>query len=81
LDSVTDLFAALAHTYLIIEFVPLTDPKAQELIKHKAQFHHYDETTFENCFLRHFIIEKKEKVPGTDRVIYQMKKPDPISEG
>ena len=74
LDAVADLFAALTQTWLIIEFVPLTDPKAQELIKHKTQFHPYDETTFENCFLRHFIIDKKEKVPGTGRILYQMKK-------
>jgi hypothetical protein len=75
LSEIAGLSAALTQQYLIIEFVPLADPKAQELIRNKSQYHlPYDEASFENSFICYFIIEKKKKIPGTDRVLYQMRK-------
>lgn len=76
LSAAALLFSKLAQPYLIIEFVPLADPKAQALIKYKSQSHPYNEETFENSFRLYFIIEKKEMIPGTERVMYQMKKTD-----
>jgi hypothetical protein len=65
----------LTENFLIIEFIPLSDEKAQELIAHKnAQPFGYDPASFESCFSRYFMIEKKEQIPGTDRILYRMKK-------
>jgi hypothetical protein len=65
----------LTEAYLIIEFIPLSDEKAQELIVNKNILPDgYDLVHFETVFSRYFRIEKKEQIPGTDRIIYRMKK-------
>jgi hypothetical protein len=75
LDAVAGLLAALTQQYLIVEFVPLADPKAQELIRNKSRYHEpYDETSFEDSCKQYFNIEKRSTVPGTKRILYQMKK-------
>jgi hypothetical protein len=75
LEGIAGLLADLANSYLIIEFVPLTDKLAQELIKNKSQYHSpYDEPTFENSFSHYFVIERKSRIPGTERVLYRMRK-------
>ena len=67
--------AELSTRLLIIEFVPLEDEKAQELIRNKHRWHlPYDEHSFEQFFLEYFTIEKKSRVPGTERILYMMKK-------
>jgi hypothetical protein len=69
----------LTENFLIIEFIPLSDEKARELIAHKnSQPFGYDQPSFESCFSRFFRIEKKEQVPGTDRILYRMKKALPL---
>jgi hypothetical protein len=71
-------FAELTTIWLIIEFVPLEDEKAQELIRNKGRWHlPYDASSFEQYFLEYFSIEKKNKVPGTERILYLMKKHQP----
>ena len=74
LADVADGMALLTKKYLVIEFVPLTDPKAQELIKNKHTHHPYDNEGFENAFAAYFIIEKKQSIPGTGRILYKMEK-------
>jgi len=65
----------LTEKFLIIEFIPLSDEKARELVAHKnTQPFGYDQASFESCFSRYFMIEKREQVPGTDRILYRMKK-------
>jgi hypothetical protein len=73
-EDVASFMAMVTKKYLIIEFVPVSDPKSQELIKNKNSYHLYDEFVFENCFSQLFIIEKKQLVPTTNRILYQMKK-------
>ena len=73
-DDVAAFMAMVTTKYLIIEFVPVSDPKSQELIKNKTSYHLYDETIFENCFSQLFVIEKKEIIPTTNRILYQMRK-------
>lgn len=75
LADVPDFLADLTTDALIIEFVPLEDAKAQELVRHKTQWHRpYDAATFEACMQQSFSIERKSVVGGTKRILYLMKK-------
>ncbi len=68
-------FSELTKKHLIIEFVPLEDEKAQQLIANKSTFHKpYDIAFFKECFLNYFEIENEEIIPGTERVLFKMKK-------
>ena len=64
----------LTGKYLIIEYVPPTDPKSRELTKNKTSFHDYDEFLFESAFASLFVTEKKETIEGTGRILYRMRK-------
>jgi hypothetical protein len=69
-----DFFAGAAGQ-LIIEFVPKTDSKTRLLLLHKKDiYHHYSPEEFEKEFSKQFSIQKKEKIPGTERILYLMKK-------
>jgi hypothetical protein len=74
LPDVAFFMAALCKETLIIEFVPIDDPKAQELVKNKSRHHVYDEANFEHYFKEEFNIQKKVVIPGTKRILYLMKK-------
>ncbi|MFI5151877.1 MAG: hypothetical protein ACHQET_01005 [Chitinophagales bacterium] len=75
LADLAEQFMELTHKSLIIEFVPIQDEKAQQLIENKSNYHMpYDPQTFEERFNRYFSIEKKALIPGTDRILYMMKK-------
>ncbi|MBN9380143.1 MAG: class I SAM-dependent methyltransferase [Chitinophagaceae bacterium] len=75
LDALPPYFAILSTDWLIIEFVPLEDEKAQELIRNKDRWHiPYDVPSFERYFGECFSIERKSKIPGTERILYLMKK-------
>ena len=75
LPLIADYFGQLTQHNLIIEFVPLTDPKAQELIAAKRSTPPaYTIDDFESGFGTCFSIEKKTAIPGTERVLYSMKK-------
>jgi hypothetical protein len=65
----------LSSKYLIIEFVPLLDPKVQLMLANKKIFHQpYDRDAFEKAFQPHFRIERKQPFPGNERMLYLMKK-------
>jgi len=75
LRDIPQYLAALSTGWLIIEFVPLEDEKAQELIRNKHRWHlPYDISSFEQYFEEYFSIGKKSKIPGTERILYLMKK-------
>jgi len=75
LSGIADLLAALTGQWLIIEFVPLSDIKAQTLVENKNRYHpDYGITHFETCFSRYFNIEKKELIGDSGRILYRMKK-------
>jgi hypothetical protein len=68
-------FAAMARSYLIIEFIPATDEKAKELTRNKPVVHApYDVSAFEQHFGEHFTILQRVVIPSTDRILYLMKK-------
>ena len=75
LQAVAKEMGRLSRKNLVIEFVPLGDEKAQQLIINKSTYHKpYDSAAFEKVFLVYFAIERVEKIPGTDRVLYLMRK-------
>lgn len=72
-------FAELTGTWLMIEFVPLTDEKSKEILRNKSDYPgQYDAVHFEERFLQYFRIERQASVPGTDRVLYLMRKKELI---
>jgi hypothetical protein len=75
MSGIAGYFAELARTWLIIEFVPLEDEKAQELIRNRRVWHRpYDADAFERCFGKYFQIERRSVIAGTERILYRMKK-------
>jgi hypothetical protein len=75
LSGVARYFAELTTEWLIVEFVPLSDEKAQQLIRNRSVWHEpYDPAAFESGFGEYFHIQRRNIIPGTDRILYRMKK-------
>jgi hypothetical protein len=75
LPLIAAYFSQLVKRHLIIEFVPLSDEKARELTARKdTPPLNYDSNHFEAAFSKAFFIEKKDAIPGTDRLLYLMTK-------
>ena len=61
--------------YLIIEFVPKTDEKVKLLLQNRKDiFRDYSLEDFKNIFAHKYQFIKEEKVGGTDRVLFLMKR-------
>ncbi len=74
-DDIASMMYDLTSEWLIIEFVPLNDEKASQLVIHKKQFHQpYDRNSFESAFVPYFNIEYSETIVSTERILYLMKK-------
>ena len=68
-------FGQLAKKYLIVEYVPLSDPKANDLIaRRQSPVIDYDPEHFELAFGRDFQVERKDPITASDRVLYLLKK-------
>jgi ribosomal protein L11 methylase PrmA len=73
-DQIVAFFASLC-TWLIIEFVPKTDPKVQKLLATREDiFPHYTQPHFESAYRREFTIKRCEKIRHSERVLYLMKR-------
>jgi hypothetical protein len=60
---------------LIIEFVPKTDSKVQQLLASREDiFTAYTQDDFEKCFSEYFTIENCVKIAGSERTLYLMQK-------
>ena len=60
---------------LIIEFVPKSDSQVKKLLMTREDiFTDYNQSSFENTFLVHFDILNKQKLSGSERTIYLMRK-------
>lgn len=60
---------------LIIEFVPKSDSQVKRLLASRADiFPDYNETGFEEAFSQYFVILSAEKIKGTERTLYLMKR-------
>ncbi len=74
LPSIAEYFASAAN-WAVVEFVPKSDSQVQRLLAtRKDIFPHYTEEGFEEAFSEKFKIEKKEKVAGSERTLYLLKK-------
>ena len=74
-------FRKVAHFFsrvcrsLIIEFVPKSDSQVQKLLSSREDiFGEYDQQTFEREFGEVFVIQHRESITDTDRVLYLMTK-------
>ena len=75
LSKVAAYFSTLTATWLILEFIPLTDPKAMDLVRNRrGALPAYDDASLEEQFGLYFTIDKRLPIPGTERVLYRMKK-------
>lgn len=73
LGRIADFFALLGKN-LIIEFVPKEDSQVQRLLSGRPDiFPDYTQTGFETAFKRAFGIERRERVQGSERVLYWMR--------
>ncbi|MFI5460942.1 MAG: SAM-dependent methyltransferase [Isosphaerales bacterium] len=74
LDNLAEFFEGLAP-WLVIEFVPESDPQAQSLQARRAGIHHpYDRERFERSFNERFTIVTSEPVSESGRTLYLMRR-------
>lgn len=58
---------------LIIEFVPKTDVQVQRLLKMREDiFYKYTLNEFEKAFSKYYVIQKKQKIENSERILYSM---------
>ncbi len=74
LSKIAEYLYGFSHQ-LIIEFVPKQDEKVQLLLQNKKDIYpEYTREHFENIFQQRFTVTEKVQVPGSDRIIYLMKR-------
>lgn len=73
-DQLAVFFAGLCNQ-LLIEFVPMDDPKVKEMLTWREDiFDGYTEELFQAAFEKHFLMKKKITVPGSLRILYFFQK-------
>lgn len=71
LDYILALFAKLTTRYLLIEFVPKTDPRAQILLQSREDiFDQYTPEGFEAALGKYFTVLRREPLKDSERVLY-----------
>lgn len=74
LGTVASFFSVLCE-YLIIEFVPKSDSQVVRLLSTREDlFPDYNEAEFEQAFSQKFIILEAEKLAGSERTLYMLKR-------
>jgi hypothetical protein len=74
LENQAEFFRSLAP-WLVIEFIPETDPQVQSLSARRFGAHHaYNRDTFEQCFGKSFSIIAAEPVTKLGRTLYLMRR-------
>jgi ribosomal protein L11 methylase PrmA len=75
LSFISSFFASLTGKWLLIEFVPKSDPKAQLLLQSRRDiFEGYTKEHFEAVLRQEFTIEREIQLLHSDRVLYLLKK-------
>jgi hypothetical protein len=70
---VADFMRGVSRKYLIIEFVPKTDPKVQKLLATREDiFPDYNEPGFEKAFAPCFSTVRSDRIPDSERTLYLM---------
>ena len=73
-EKISELLAGICN-YLIIEFVPKDDLKVKQMLNQKKDIYLlYDERNFINAFQQNFSFLTNRKIPGTNRILFLMKK-------
>jgi hypothetical protein len=74
MENLAEFFRGLAP-WLVIEFVPESDPQVRLLAEQRAGVHHeYNQEIFEKCFSKHFLIMTSEPVTERGRILYLMRR-------
>jgi hypothetical protein len=63
-------FLAKLGRWLLIEFVPLTDPAVRTLTKRQEDFEDYTLPNFLETFAGCFRLRGSRRLPGSERVLY-----------
>lgn len=70
IDALASFFQGLGR-YLLIEFVPKSDPQVQRLLAFREDiFDDYDQDTFESKFGTYFRFIRKDPIKGSERTLY-----------
>ena len=73
LDMIADFLRRICN-WLVIEFVPKSDPRVQQLLSTREDiFSDYNEHVFENEFKQYFSLQKSVKIKDSSRTLYLMK--------
>lgn len=68
-------FLADCGKWLIVEFIPKSDPQVQKLLRNRLDiFPDYTLEGFENAFQERFVLQKSAAIQETERQLYFMKK-------
>ena len=74
LSRIAEYFSKLGR-HLIVEFVPKTDTQVKKLLAtRKDIFPAYEQTSFEKEFSQYFVINRRENIADSERLLYLMKK-------
>lgn len=74
LDTIAEYFASIAN-WAVVEFVPKSDSQVKRLLAtRKDIFDNYTEEGFEAAFSQVFKIAGKQKLDGSERTLYLLKK-------
>jgi hypothetical protein len=74
LDNLAEFFLTFAP-WLVIEFIPETDPQVRSLSSRRQGAHHeYNRDRFETCFSKHFTIVQSEPVTESGRTLYLLRR-------
>jgi hypothetical protein len=74
LEKIASVFASFGE-HLLIEFIPKSDPKVQQLLENRKDiFSAYSQEGFEQAFLNYFSITDKVRLTTADRVLYLLKR-------
>jgi hypothetical protein len=73
-EKIAELFENLAD-HFIIEFIPKTDKKVKFMLQQKKDIYsNYNEENFVNSFEKYFLIQKKNEIGDSGRILYMMKR-------
>jgi hypothetical protein len=74
MENLAESFRGLAP-WLLIEFMPDTDPRVRRLAGQRGGVHHeYHREAFERCFARHFLIVTSEPATERGRILYLLRR-------
>ena len=71
---IAEFLAGLARRWLVVEFVPKSDPKTRLLLSSRVDiFPSYSREGFERAFRERFSVESVDPVEDSERVLYLMR--------